>query len=80
VRLGFAPGSKRKSEEESSQMGQGQEATHSIPIILLCARKDTRQMAMDAGADAFLAKPFEMGGLLALVATFLGMSSSCLSA
>ncbi|HVB72112.1 MAG TPA: response regulator transcription factor [Ktedonobacteraceae bacterium] len=50
---------------------KSQEATHHLPIILLSAHKDTRQMARDAGADDFLAKPFEMGDLLALVAKYV---------
>jgi DNA-binding response OmpR family regulator len=51
---------------------KSQEATRSLPIILLSASKDTRQMARDAGADDFLAKPFEMADLLALIAKYLG--------
>ncbi|MDQ2904500.1 MAG: response regulator transcription factor [Ktedonobacteraceae bacterium] len=51
---------------------KSQEATHALPIILLSAHKDTRQMARDAGADDFLAKPFEMGDLLALITKYLG--------
>ena len=51
---------------------KSQAATHHLPIILLSAHKDTRQIARDAGADAFLAKPFEMGDLLALVAKYVG--------
>ncbi|GAC1363443.1 MAG: hypothetical protein NVSMB38_45640 [Ktedonobacteraceae bacterium] len=49
-----------------------QEATQHIPIILLSAHKDMQQMAEDAGADGFLAKPFEMQDLLTLVTTYLG--------
>ena len=51
---------------------KSQEATYHLPIIILSAHKDTRQMARDAGADDFLAKPFEMGDLLTLVAKYLG--------
>jgi DNA-binding response OmpR family regulator len=50
---------------------KSQEATHALPIILLSAHKDTRQIARDAGADDYLAKPFEMDDLLALVAKYL---------
>ena len=49
-----------------------QPATSSIPIIILSAHKDTQQIARDAGADDFLAKPFAMGDLLALVAKYVG--------
>lgn len=51
---------------------KSQEATRALPIILLSAHKDTRQMAREVGADAFLTKPFEMEDLLALVQKYLG--------
>ena len=54
-----------------------QPATSHIPIILLSAHKDTRQIAREAGADAFLAKPFEMADLLALVAKYVGSEGRC---
>jgi DNA-binding response OmpR family regulator len=50
---------------------KSQPATEHLPIILLSAHKDTRQMARDAGADGFLAKPFEMADVLALAAHYL---------
>jgi CheY-like chemotaxis protein len=34
---------------------KSQETTHRLPIIMLSAHKDTRQMAREAGADDFLA-------------------------
>ena len=49
-----------------------QPATHRIPIILLSAHKDTQQIAREAGADDFLAKPFQMADLLSLVAKHVG--------
>jgi CheY-like chemotaxis protein len=49
-----------------------QPATHHMPIIILSAHKDTQQIAREAGADAFLAKPFEMEDLLSLVTKYLG--------
>ena len=51
---------------------KSQEATHALPIILLSASKSIRQIAKEAGADAFLAKPFEMQDMLTLVETYLG--------
>ena len=51
---------------------KSQAATHHLPIIILSAHKDTRQIARDAGADAFLVKPFDMEDLLALVAKYVG--------
>jgi len=38
--------------------------TKHIPIIILSANKDTALIANEAGADDFLAKPFEMEMLL----------------
>ncbi len=38
-----------------------------VPIILISASGDVLQSAKDAGADDFLAKPFEMEKLLSLV-------------
>lgn len=43
-------------------------ATAQIPIILLSAHPAGESGARDAGADAFLAKPFEMDTLLEMVA------------
>ena len=51
---------------------KSQEATHRLPIIMLSAHKDTRQMVREAGADDFLAKPFEREDLLALTAKYVG--------
>ena len=41
-----------------------QESTSKIPIVLISASKDIEHSAMDAGADDFLAKPFEIDDLL----------------
>jgi DNA-binding response OmpR family regulator len=38
--------------------------TSKIPIVLVSASRDIENSAMDAGADDFLAKPFEMDDLL----------------
>lgn len=54
------------------QQLKGNPATHHIPIILLSAHKEIQAVARDAGADTFLAKPFEMEDLLALVTHYLG--------
>ncbi len=40
------------------------ESTSRIPIVLISASKDIEHSAMDAGADDFLAKPFEINDLL----------------
>jgi len=39
-------------------------ATANLPIVLISASKDIETSAMHAGADDFLAKPFEMNDLL----------------
>jgi DNA-binding response OmpR family regulator len=44
-----------------------QDLTKHIPIIMCSANRDTEQIAREAGADDFLAKPFEMKDLLAKV-------------
>lgn len=46
------------------------ERTKYIPVVLVSASKDVRKSAQESGADAFLAKPFEMDDLLALVEKF----------
>lgn len=40
------------------------ELTKKLPIIMISASKDIEYSAMEAGADDFLAKPFEMKDLL----------------
>ena len=42
-------------------------ATKNIPVIMVSASRDIEQSAIDAGADDFLAKPFEMNELLAKI-------------
>jgi CheY-like chemotaxis protein len=49
---------------------KNQELTRDIPIIMISANKDTSHMAKEAGADDFLAKPFEMDELLSKVAKY----------
>jgi DNA-binding response OmpR family regulator len=40
------------------------ESTKNIPIIMISASRDVKDSAIAAGADDFLAKPFEMDELL----------------
>ena len=44
--------------------------TKHIPVIMISANKDTEKIAKEAGADGFLAKPFDMKDLLSTVATY----------
>lgn len=48
-----------------------QPTTHHIPILMLSAHPSAEQEAKAAGADDFLAKPFEMDELLGKVALYL---------
>ena len=46
--------------------------TKNIPIVMFSANRDTEQIAMECGADGFLAKPFDIKELLAIVNKFIG--------
>ena len=48
------------------------ELTKNIPIIMISASKDVAISAKEAGADDFIAKPYDMDELLSKVAKFLG--------
>lgn len=48
-----------------------QVATSRIPIIMLSATRTTEQTSRAAGADAFIAKPFDLEQLLGLVNAYL---------
>jgi len=41
-----------------------------IPIIMISAHPDVEKSVHDAGADAFISKPFEMNDLLAKIQAF----------
>ena len=45
--------------------------TQNIPILMISASSDIERSAMDAGADDFLAKPFDMEELLGKIARHL---------
>ncbi|MGZ3776485.1 MAG: response regulator [Mucilaginibacter sp.] len=40
------------------------EKTRGLPIVMISASKDIERSAIEAGADDFLAKPFDMNDLL----------------
>lgn len=46
---------------------KSQELTRHIPILMISANQDIAKIAQESGADDFLAKPFEMNELLAIV-------------
>lgn len=54
-----------------SRHWKNQEETKHIPILMLSAHPSAEQEALEAGADDFLAKPFEMDDLLAKIALLL---------
>ncbi len=43
---------------------KSQEETRHIPVILISANRDMERVARDAGADDFIAKPFDLDKLL----------------
>ena len=49
--------------------------TRSIPVIMMSASQDGRRFAQQAGADAFLPKPFGADSLVEVVAAILRGSS-----
>jgi len=48
-----------------------QASTSKLPIVLISASKDIERSAMEAGADDFLAKPFEINDLLKKIEKFI---------
>jgi DNA-binding response OmpR family regulator len=47
------------------------ESTSKIPIVMISASKDIERSAIEAGADDFLAKPFEMDDLLQKIGRYI---------
>ncbi len=43
---------------------KSQEQTRNLPILLISANRDMERIARDAGADDFIAKPFDLDKLL----------------
>lgn len=43
---------------------KARESTRHMPVLMVSASKDIERSAIEAGADGFLAKPFEMQDLL----------------
>lgn len=50
---------------------KSQDNTKHIPIIMISANKDAEDIAKKAGADGFVAKPFEMEDLLSEIKTHI---------
>ncbi len=51
---------------------KSQGTTQHLPIILLSAQRGIQAIAKEVEADNYLAKPFEIDALLALVAQYMG--------
>lgn len=60
-----------KDGREIARVLKSQEETKAIPIIMLSAHPSAEETARAAGADDFLAKPFDIDVLLAKIAHFL---------
>ncbi len=50
---------------------KSQEQTRHLPIVLFSASKETERIAREAGADDFLAKPFDLDELLRKIERYL---------
>lgn len=50
---------------------KSQQLTKHIPIIMVSANQDTDKIARQAGADDFIAKPFDMENLLAKIKLYI---------
>lgn len=50
---------------------KSQEETKPIPVIMFSAHPSAEQTAREAGAEDFMAKPFEIDDLLAKIANYL---------
>jgi CheY-like chemotaxis protein len=59
------------SGEEITRQLKADPQTKHIPIIIMSANKDTAQIAREAGAEAFLAKPFDIVALENIVEVHL---------
>ena len=57
-------------EELTKKIKSNQELAH-IPVIIISANRNTETIATAAGADGFLAKPFDIDELVALVRKFV---------
>ena len=60
----------QRGAQITEELKQRHETSH-IPILMLSAHPDAEQEARAAGADGFIAKPFDLDDLLATVATFV---------
>lgn len=50
---------------------KAQQSTKNLPIILISASREVEKSAKEAGAEDFIAKPFEMDDLLEMVEKYI---------
>lgn len=50
---------------------KSEDGTKNIPIIMMSASRGLEQSALEAGADAFIAKPFDMDDMLVRISELL---------
>ncbi len=50
---------------------KSEDGTKNIPIIMMSASRGLEQSALEAGADAFIAKPFDMDEMLVRISALL---------
>ena len=50
---------------------KSQQRTKHIPVIIVSANQNTEKIALEAGANDFLAKPFDMDELLEKIARYI---------
>jgi CheY-like chemotaxis protein len=58
-------------EEAVKQLKADEKLKH-IPVIYISANNDVREIAMRAGADQFMPKPFDFEDLLAMASELVG--------
>ncbi len=63
------------SGRDICRMLKNQETTKHLPILLISANNETERIAHEAGADDFLAKPFNLDEIAHKIERFLGSLS-----
>jgi DNA-binding response OmpR family regulator len=49
---------------------KGNNESKHIPVVMFSANRDTKEIAIECGADGFITKPFEINELIELVQKF----------
>lgn len=64
------------SGDEIVQQLRANPETNSLPVMVISANRDGRQVAIAAGANSYLAKPFDVKDVLEEVSKFLYLDGS----